>query len=86
MVTPKPHPNVRKTTCPQGHPYAGTNLKYGEKGERLCKTCIYGRTKAWMDNQPKGYRRNRPIWAFAKWLHTKNHIVPAALLKEYCDR
>lgn len=28
-----------KTHCPQGHPYAGTNLYYDHKGVKRCRTC-----------------------------------------------
>lgn len=30
------HPQRRKTVCPQGHTYTGTN----NRGERICRTCI----------------------------------------------
>lgn len=29
-----------KTHCPQGHPYAGENLKVASNGGRLCRTCM----------------------------------------------
>jgi hypothetical protein len=31
--------HVRKTHCPQGHPYAGRNLYVTPRGERKCRTC-----------------------------------------------
>lgn len=31
--------NVRKTHCPQGHPYDLFNTKLGRKGNRLCRAC-----------------------------------------------
>lgn len=31
--------NARKTHCPQGHPYAGTNLAPQLDGSRRCQTC-----------------------------------------------
>lgn len=33
-----PAVNARKTHCPQGHPYAGDNLRYWN-GQRVCLTC-----------------------------------------------
>lgn len=32
--------NLKKTHCPQGHPYAGDNL-YVYKNNRMCKQCLY---------------------------------------------
>lgn len=31
--------NLAKTHCPQGHPYAGTNLIVKKSGWRACRTC-----------------------------------------------
>ena len=31
--------NLRKTHCPQGHPYAGVNLFIGKTGNRGCRIC-----------------------------------------------
>lgn len=31
--------NLDKTHCPQGHPYAGENLRVGKDGRRFCKAC-----------------------------------------------
>lgn len=28
-----------KTHCPQGHPYAGSNLRLNKKGARCCRAC-----------------------------------------------
>jgi hypothetical protein len=33
----------RRTHCPQGHPYAGDNLKINDVGARCCRTCITAR-------------------------------------------
>ena len=30
---------VKRTHCPQGHPYAGDKLRITRKGERKCRTC-----------------------------------------------
>jgi len=34
-----PANNIQKTHCPQGHPYAGDNLRFGKNGDRICKEC-----------------------------------------------
>lgn len=31
--------NRRKTHCPQGHPYEGSNLHINKRGGRVCRTC-----------------------------------------------
>lgn len=31
--------NVAKTHCPQGHPYAGDNLRIKRSGARVCRSC-----------------------------------------------
>lgn len=31
--------NARKTHCPKGHPYAGSNLHVAPNGDRRCLTC-----------------------------------------------
>lgn len=31
--------HAKKTHCPKGHPYKGSNLTIGSKGERRCKIC-----------------------------------------------
>ena len=40
------HTHARKTHCPQGHPYAGDNLK-ASIGARNCRTCAIERQRAW---------------------------------------
>lgn len=30
---------LAKTHCPSGHPYAGDNLYFHRRGDRLCRTC-----------------------------------------------
>jgi len=37
--------NIRKTHCPQGHPYAGTNL-FLDQGKRKCRTCVRAKNRA----------------------------------------
>lgn len=34
--------NARKVSCPQGHPYAGSNLRLGKDGSRICRACHRG--------------------------------------------
>lgn len=34
-----PAANIAKTHCPQGHPYAGSNLEISPSNSRLCRTC-----------------------------------------------
>jgi len=36
--------NIRKTHCPQGHPYSGENLFY-DQGKRKCRTCVRQRNR-----------------------------------------
>lgn len=36
--------NSKKSHCPQGHEYAGANLKINKRGDRTCKTCGAART------------------------------------------
>lgn len=31
--------NKSRTTCPQGHPYAGSNLHHTPRGRRICRAC-----------------------------------------------
>ena len=42
--------NSRKTHCPQGHPYEGTNLIVSRRGTdqtfRACRACTYARIRA----------------------------------------
>jgi hypothetical protein len=33
------HNQASKTHCPQGHPYAGSNLMLDRKGWRICRAC-----------------------------------------------
>lgn len=33
----------KKTHCPQGHPYAGENLRLTPKGHRRCRSCARSR-------------------------------------------
>lgn len=57
-----PGKHVRKTHCPQGHPYSGDNLlieTYRGTTERHCKTCKAARTKAWMDRDRDAYRAHQ---------------------------
>lgn len=37
---------LRKTHCPQGHPYDEENTRYGSKGERICKICYRASMRA----------------------------------------
>ena len=37
------HPGANKTECPYGHPYAGENLRIAPNGQRVCRSCAYGR-------------------------------------------
>lgn len=32
--------NIRRTHCPSGHPYSGSNLRLSATGARLCRACI----------------------------------------------
>lgn len=36
---------AKKTHCPQGHPYAGHNLKYSAQGSRVCRECRRAKTE-----------------------------------------
>jgi hypothetical protein len=38
--------NIRKTHCPQGHPYAGDNLFYCQ-GKRKCRECVRARNRTY---------------------------------------
>jgi hypothetical protein len=33
------HANTKKTHCPKGHPYSGSNLRVKPSGRRRCLTC-----------------------------------------------
>jgi hypothetical protein len=39
-------PNLRKTECPQGHPYDHDNTVYSTTGARLCRQCKLERLRA----------------------------------------
>ncbi len=39
-------PNLKKTHCPQGHPYSGDNLRLRKNGHRTCRTCDNARILA----------------------------------------
>ena len=36
---------LNRTHCPQGHPYAGDNIKWERKGHRKCRTCANARCR-----------------------------------------
>lgn len=38
---------VRVTHCPQGHPYAGENLRVNSRGGRVCRTCSKAKSVEW---------------------------------------
>lgn len=40
---------LRKTRCPQGHPYAGANLIRSKTGRRYCRACRNERNAAWVE-------------------------------------
>lgn len=42
-----PMPNLHKTHCPKGHPYAGDNLYVNPKGHRFCRKCSKTNDAAW---------------------------------------
>ncbi|MFE3495288.1 HNH endonuclease signature motif containing protein [Streptomyces sp. NPDC059175] len=46
--------NVRKTHCPQGHPYSGENLRLGARGMRYCRACSMASWELWQACQPRG--------------------------------
>jgi hypothetical protein len=47
--------NIRKTHCPQGHPYDDTNtyLRPGQQGGRDCRECRRARHRIWKQNKRK---------------------------------
>lgn len=53
-----PGAHIRKTHCPQGHPYSGDNLMlYGpEKKWRKCKTCQSEYVRNWAKADPERLR------------------------------
>lgn len=36
---------IKKTHCPQGHPYRGANLRIRNNGKRVCRTCANERLR-----------------------------------------
>lgn len=38
--------NAKKTHCPQGHPYSGSNLIITSNGQRKCRVCVYAANRA----------------------------------------
>ena len=48
--------NKCKTHCPQGHPYAGSNLHTHLNGYRRCKKCRYETLKRFKINNPTYFR------------------------------
>ena len=48
--------NQKKTHCPKGHPYEGTNLFINSKGRRECRTCMQARYDA--QGRPKRVFKN----------------------------
>ncbi|MGH2619337.1 MAG: HNH endonuclease signature motif containing protein [Anaerolineales bacterium] len=40
-----------KTHCPQGHAYAGENLKIGWRGARVCRTCEGEKSRRYRDRR-----------------------------------
>ena len=48
--------NVRKTHCPQGHPYSGDNLYRRTDGGRDCRACMRERQRRFYARQPKKER------------------------------
>ncbi len=55
--------NMRKTHCPNGHPYAGDNLLvHGEKGYRRCRVCRDANLKRFKQSNPtymRDYQREQ---------------------------
>lgn len=41
-----PSENLKKTHCPQGHAYAGDNLRIAPNGQRVCRACVRERSLA----------------------------------------
>jgi hypothetical protein len=46
-----PGTNARKTSCPRGHPYSGSNLYLDSKGNRQCRICRRLNKRAWRRKQ-----------------------------------
>jgi hypothetical protein len=48
-----PARHAAKTHCPQGHPYAGSNLYITPRGGRACKTCQRANNKIYKQRERK---------------------------------
>lgn len=46
---------LAKTTCPKGHPYAGSNLYINPRGHRECRACRAARVAAFYRNRESTY-------------------------------
>ncbi len=58
----KVSPQVNKTHCPAGHPYAGENLVIAKSGQRVCRQCAraHSRSVYWKNHvRQRGPYRNR---------------------------
>lgn len=42
---------LRKTHCPQGHPYVGHNLVIDEGGKRRCRECINAKSRRYLNRK-----------------------------------
>jgi hypothetical protein len=77
--------NMRKTHCPQGHPYEGDNLKLTKEGFRQCRICTREKTKAWQQTQEaKDYHRD-----YARKLYHKRRspdALPAPAERTHCPQ
>lgn len=51
------HADAKKTHCPQGHPYAGENLRIRNNGNRQCRTCIRVRDREYWKKRSKAAGR-----------------------------
>lgn len=45
MVSKGRHYETKRTHCPHGHAYSGSNVRVNNRGQRLCITCTKARTK-----------------------------------------
>ena len=48
--------NFKKTHCPKGHPYSGTNLYVEPNGCRRCRTCKRATLAEWKAANPQRFR------------------------------
>lgn len=48
--------NIRKTHCPQGHPYSGGNLYVDPAGTRQCRKCKAANLARWKSENPDRFR------------------------------